>query len=143
MLLVWVVFSGFIGCDFHRRSMSAPILTRPTWVPRGVMQLLRQERVFLLLCHSNTVVLFAAAAAPDNIMWRLAAACVLSLYQLAESSCTHSHRDYAAVYCAWALALLPPALAHGVALGVCVHFIASSGFAKLVIAPASPLPASL
>ena len=37
-------------------------------------------------------------------------------------------------YSAWALALLPAHLAHGVALGVCVHFVASSGFAKLHVA---------
>jgi len=39
------------------------------------------------------------------------------------------------VYCAWAL-LLPAPLAGGVALGVCVHFIASSGLAKLHVAAA-------
>ena len=41
-----------------------------------------------------------------------------------------SHRDYAMCYSTWALLLLPDPLARGVALGVCVHFIASSGFAK-------------
>ena len=52
-----------------------------------------------------------------------------------ERSLSHSHRDHAAVYCAWAL-LLPEPLAGGVALGVCVHFISSSGLAKLHVAAA-------
>ena len=44
-------------------------------------------------------------------MVRLGAAAWHSLYVLAETSCTHSHRDHAILYSAWALALLPaPAL---------------------------------
>lgn len=52
---------------------------------------------------------------------------------LRRSATTHSHRDYPCLYVSWALVLLPPIYAQGFALGVCVHFIGSSGLSKLWI----------
>lgn len=69
----------------------------------------------------------------DHLALRLLVAVATSGYALAESSVTTSHRDYAMVYIMWAVALLPAHYAEGVAFGVCVHFIASSGFAKLYV----------
>ena len=90
--------------------------------------------MYYTLCRAGPLTMITAAAWPDVWMVRLGAAAWHSLYVLAETSCTHSHRDHASLYSAWALALLPAHLAHGVALGVCVHFVASSGFAKLHVA---------
>merc|ERR1712216_302651 len=64
---------------------------------------------------------------------QLAIALSASAYNLAESSVTTSHRDYAMVYICWALALLPDRFAEGAAFGICIHLLASSGFAKLVV----------
>ena len=44
------------------------------------------------------------------------------------------HRDYGNLYCTWLLVLLPLKYAHAAGLGVSVHYIASSGFAKLFVA---------
>ena len=72
--------------------------------------------------------MLCAAVWPGFALLRLLVAVARSVPS--ESKVTHSHRDHASVYCAWALAMLPAELARGVALGRVV-FIASSGFAKL------------
>jgi len=91
----------------------------------------------MVLCHGAPLLLGAVACfgLHESQAWRLIAAAILSLYALSESAVTNSHRDFANVYCAWALALLPPGPApKAAALGICVHFIASSGLAKLRVA---------
>jgi len=135
MWSVWALLSVGAGCkDVHRRSFSCPLAHRPTRVPRPVLQaLLQSEIAYLSACHVAPACLLLAAFAPDNRGLRLLAALVMSLYNLLESSVTHSHRDYANCYTAWALALLPDQLAQGVALGSAVHLIAASGFSKLFI----------
>ena len=111
-----------------------PVVTRPSWLPARLLLALCSKPVYLVLCRGSPLVMLCAASWPDIAPVRLVAALWHTGYQLAESSYSHSHRDHAAVYCAWALALLPAPLASGVALGVCVHFISSSGLAKLHVA---------
>ena len=50
--------------------------------------------VYLSLCHGTPFLLLSASVAPDHTLIRLAVAVFVSLYSLAESSLTHSHRDY-------------------------------------------------
>ena len=116
-------------------ALSCPVVTRPSWLPARMLLLLCSKPIYLTLCRGSPLVMLFAAAWSANPWLRLLVAVWHTLYQLAESAYSHSHRDHPCVYCTWALALLPdPQLASGVALGVCVHFIASSGFAKLHVA---------
>jgi hypothetical protein len=85
-----------------------------------------------------------AALSPGTWSLRLLAAATLTLYTLAESSVTSSHRDYANMYSSWALLVTPlfPALGHdhlaeGFALGVAIILIAGSGWAKVLVGGAS------
>ena len=57
----------------------------------------------------------------------------MALYSLAETSVTHSHRDYANLYTVTALCVFPDRYTKGVVLGICVHFISSSGWSKVLV----------
>eukprot|EP00931_Biecheleriopsis_adriatica_P004682 TRINITY_DN106311_c0_g1_i1.p1 TRINITY_DN106311_c0_g1~~TRINITY_DN106311_c0_g1_i1.p1 ORF type:complete len:453 (-),score=49.27 TRINITY_DN106311_c0_g1_i1:156-1472(-) len=129
---LWIVVRSFGGGDFFRHGLACPVVTRPSWAPRSLMLHLHQRHTYLSLCY-GTPLLMAITAFYDHAALRLLTAFVASGYALAESSATTSHRDYPMVYISWALALLPAEHAEGVALGVCVHFVASSGLAKLII----------
>lgn len=118
----------------HVAARDFPVLTCPSWLPARALLLLQTPGVFAVLCCGSPPLMLCAAVWPGFALLRLLVAVWLSLYALSESCVTHSHRDHASVYCAWALAMLPAELARGVALGVCVVFIASSGFAKLHVA---------
>ena len=133
--LLWLILSVGNGGDIHRRALQAPLCVRPTWLPVGVLPALhRRGWLYISVCHAAPLSLAAAAVYPESRAARLAAALIFSAYSLAESSITHSHRDYPTLYCLWALVLMPSdELAAGAALGVCIHFIASSGWAKVLI----------
>ena len=136
---VWAVFSLGGGEDFYRRGLKCPVATRPTWLPGGFLALLLRPTPYLTLCHGTPVVL-GIVGMWGHDMWgcRIFASVVLSLYALAESAVTNSHRDYTLVYCSWALVIFHGRdhLARGFALGVCVYFMSASGLGKLHIAGA-------
>ena len=79
--------------------------------------LLPVKEVYIGLCHAAPCGALLAALFPGSVLLRVAAALVLSVGSCTEFSVTHSHRDFANVYTAWALALLPTWLAQGLALG--------------------------
>ena len=130
---VWLSFSITGSGDFHRRSLSCPVLTRSRFIPLQLLLRLRQTRTYLLICHATPPMLLACAIFPQYFWLRLLATLCFGAYSHAESSATHSHRDYAVLYVLIALTVLPDSLAEGAALGVCVHFIGSSGLAKLIV----------
>ena len=121
------------GGDFHRRGLSSVVVTRPSWLPASAVITLQVPTCYLTLCHGTPLVLGAAAVAADSTLLRLLVAVVVSLYSLSESSATHSHRDYPGLYICWAAVFLPDHLVQGVALGTCIHFIGSSGMAKVLV----------
>mmetsp|Transcript_19001 Transcript_19001/g.56521 ORF Transcript_19001/g.56521 Transcript_19001/m.56521 type:complete len:147 (-) Transcript_19001:2527-2967(-) len=102
-------------------------------LPWAVPAIHRHPTAYRAMCHAAPAVLLLGWLFPTSSAARVAAAISLSAYALAESSITNSHRDYANVYSAWALALLPNSHAEGVALGACGLLIAGSGYGKLVI----------
>lgn len=137
LVLLWVVLSVAGGADFHRRSLGCPLLTRPRWCPASALRRMRRPWHFLVLCQLAAALPLACALYPQSRPLRFLAAAVFGAYNLAESSATHSHRDYAIGYVMAAAALLPDALVEGAALGVCVHFIGSSGAAKVMVGGAA------
>lgn len=133
MWTVWLVFSVLSRSDWHQRGLKVPVLTRPTWAPPWLATTLRRRTLYLTVCHGVPWVLLLASWLGPAAAGRVAVAVAVSLYGWTEAAVTHSHRDFAMVYTAWALALLPLPMAKGVAHGICIHFIASSGFAKLLV----------
>jgi hypothetical protein len=69
----------------------------------------------------------------DSQPVRVLTAAIFSVYCLAESAATHSHRDYANMYICWLLALFREDTAAALGLGICIHYVASSGFGKCII----------
>ena len=140
MLVVTALLSsGDKFHDFHRRALTVKVATRPSWLPSAVLVFVHTRPwLYLAICHGAPVLLLVAsltgATAFQSV--RICLALCLSVYGLVESSVTGSHRDFANVYCAWCLALLDPqgAYAKACALGICVHFVHSSGVAKAIIA---------
>jgi hypothetical protein len=133
MFGIWGGFTLMVGNDFHKRGSTAPVATCPSWLPHSVVLTLLRKDVYPIICHFAPVILALNAMAPDIRWLRLVTAACVAVYSLAETSVTHSHRDYAGLYSAVSLAVLPDAYAEAVALGVCVHFIAGSGWAKVLV----------
>lgn len=134
MLLLWTIFSIGGGRDFHAAMpQKRSLVTRPTWLPARLVLWLARPSVYLTLCHAAPVALLIASVAPDSLLARLCVAVVVALYSLAESSSTHSHRDYPGTYICAASVVLPNDLLRGFALGVCIFFIGASGVGKLQV----------
>lgn len=70
---------------------------------------------------------------PHSFGCRLTAAVFTTLYAMVEASITNSHRDYPNAFCTWALVPTPSVYSEAFALGVCIWFIGSSGYAKVAI----------
>jgi len=132
-LFLWLVVRLVGGVDFFKQANTFPLATRPSWLPLKVFLFLRRPEIYLTSCYVLPLALSLAAWQPSVRALRVLAAIPGSVYCLVESSSTNSHRDYPMLYNLWALALLPDRWAEGVALGVCVHFVAASGLAKLHI----------
>ena len=134
MLLLSVILSLASGKDFYGRVRRITVATRPSWLPATpLLAVLRRPWLYLALCHGVPVVFLFGAMFAGSVPVRFLVAAFFSAYVLAETSHTHSHRDIPNMYVAWSLALIPARLSRGFALGVCVHFIASSGFSKVLI----------
>lgn len=134
LLTLWVIVAA-CGCgDFYRHAFNCTVALRPSWLPhRFMLTLVRNRRWYLAVCYSLVPLMAWAACQPTRREPRVLVAFAVSWYHLAESSVTFSHRDYLMLYNAWGVALLPATIAEGFALGLCVHFIASSGLSKIFI----------
>jgi hypothetical protein len=113
------------------------VFTRPSWLPSQYLHQLQspsRRRVIFV------VSLFAMALAgwglpfvdPHWLPVRLLAALLVSLYHLVESSVTMRHAEYPLLYNVWAMCL-PTDYASAVSWGVAVHFVLSTGLAKIYI----------
>ena len=132
---IWASGTFLAGADLHRRGLSNPVATVPSCLPTPVLLfVLRRAWLYRLFCHLPVVALLAASRAPDVAALRYAAALSFSCYACCETAVTLSHRDFPAVYALWALALYGDSpTAAGLALGVGIHLMLSSGAAKLTI----------
>jgi len=78
------------------------------------------------------VSLACGAMFAEDMYVRVFVAFCISAYHLIESSVTNRHGEFPLLYNAWAM-VLPEDYAHAASLGVAVHFILSSGVAKLAV----------
>jgi hypothetical protein len=143
----WGIMSITTGHDFHARCKGYAIATRPTLVPKDMLLRLNPNYcplMFNALCHGLPVLLvYCAVATPVDAMGagrRIIIATWMSLYQLAESSVTHSHRDFTNMYLAWGFVASPIFSKNGdnsfcctFALFACAIMLAGSGLAKVCI----------
>ena len=136
MLASWLLMSLAEGRDFHSRAQKYYAGTRPSWLPKTIFIALQMPSVSLLLYHGVAYTLILASWLPGLRMVRIFTAVIFSLYSLAESSVTNSHRDYANMYACWSLAILPLdqiSIIRGAALGTCIFLISGSGWSKVLI----------
>lgn len=128
----WCLLSACVRRDWYRLSLETPLVTLPSICPAFLIPLflLCRSCGFLIVAHSIPLVLLSTAFCPDP-KFRSLSALLFSVYQVMETSATHSHRDYVSVYTLWALALLPDSLAVGVCLGVCLHASISRACASI------------
>eukprot|EP00040_Diaphanoeca_grandis_P033372 m.204399 g.204399 ORF g.204399 m.204399 type:complete len:448 (+) comp32885_c0_seq1:203-1546(+) len=135
---MWLLFSVVSKSDVHDRLDRISLALRPSFMPTSILIGVLQRRwLYLALCHAATLSFLVAAYYPDVAVVRVCVAALFTAYVTVETSHSHSHRDYANMYITWSLAVLPDRLSAGFALGVCAHFISSSGVAKVVIGGAT------
>lgn len=133
LFCLWLVLLAVLRRDFFRDALKFNVALRPSWLPARFLMMLHYKYIYLTACYSMVLLMAVTAALPGWRTLRFLTAVVTSIYHLVESSVTLSHRDYLMLYNVWGLALLRDEYAEGLALGFCVHFIASSGLAKLLI----------
>ena len=130
----WLLLLRLTGRHLYDMpALRGSVVTRPTWLPAATLLALHAWRrevfvaVLLAECALGVDVLGCTALAGC----RVAAACVVTCYHLLETSATHRHGEYPLLYNAWAMCIPHPAYAAAASLGIAVHFIFSSGVAKL------------
>ena len=103
------------------------VLTRPLWLSERTILRLHERRRTAFVALPCAL---ALASLKPSLVARLVVALSMSLYHLTESSATNRHGEYPLLYNAWAM-VLPGRLAHAASFGIAVHFVLSSGIAKL------------
>ena len=132
-LLWWAIVRRLTKRHLYQVSVGS-VQTRPRWISASALLALLQYRrpVFLAV---PIALLAAAALGQDSVAMRVVAALIYSLYHLMETSVTCRHGEYPVLSTLWALALPDAANSRGyakaAALGVVIHFILSSGVAKV------------
>lgn len=117
--------------NFHSKLNRAVLVAIPSWLPTRALTWLNTYCAFYL---ANLVPLVAGiAAAYPTPEAKLFVAVFYSLFALADSSVTNSHRDYANTYTCWCIALLPDDYVEPIALALCVHYLSSAGFSKILV----------
>lgn len=117
------------------------VVTRPSWMPLKVLMKLQRHRTFIF--RLSLLALFVGGWGiscsfldPGNIILRIAVAISISVYHLVESSVTCRHGEYPLMYNALAMCL-PTQYARAASWGIAVHFVTSTGLAKLWIGGAA------
>ena len=126
----WMLVRLRTGQHLHILAMGS-VRVRPSWLGRSVL--------LALTSRSHAPAVFAAVpiAFALGTLWphpivRSSVVAIVALYHLNESSSTGRHGEYPLLYTSVAM-LLPERWASGAAWGVAVHFILSSGVAKLQV----------
>ena len=119
--------TGTSPWDFLKRRRVA---VRPSWMSRET--LLRLHRVRREAFIALPLSLGAAALVPSKVTLRIFAAITVSLYHVIETSSTGRHGEYPLLYSSWGW-VLGGKLGCAVNFGVCIHFILSTGFAKIFV----------
>lgn len=126
VLVWWLVVRLTTGRHLHALADSS-VLTRPSWLPVGVLLWMHEQRK--LLFAGLPLALALGAIAPGSTSVRALVAAAVSAYHLTETSATNRHGEYPILWNAWVM-LLPAEHAHAGLWGVAIHFVLASGVAK-------------
>ena len=130
LLTWWLLFRLTTGR--HAISLAASsVYVRPRWLPIGTMQALHAHRLTIFALAPTALAI--SALAPSSYIVRCMLTIAISIYHLVESSASGRHGEYPLLYITWAWLLLPDEWAHAACFGVMVHFVFSSGVAKLIV----------
>lgn len=137
-VLWWLLLYGMTRRPlFALGAARGSLLTRPSWLPPRALLRLHTRRARAVIYSAVPISLaLGAFLGHSSTALRCVIAIVISVYHLTETSSTNRHGEYPLLYNAWAC-LLPEDYAHAVSLGIAVHFILSSGAAKLLVAGAA------
>eukprot|EP00927_Polykrikos_kofoidii_P063495 TRINITY_DN58328_c0_g1_i1.p1 TRINITY_DN58328_c0_g1~~TRINITY_DN58328_c0_g1_i1.p1 ORF type:complete len:430 (-),score=54.16 TRINITY_DN58328_c0_g1_i1:42-1331(-) len=122
----WAVVRAVTGRHLHA-VCSGSVCTRPSWLSTNKLLILHSSRRSIV---ASVPIMLAIASVNSGVHVRILVAIIISAYHLVESSISNRHGEYPLLYNAWAMCL-PSNYAHAAALGIAVHFIVSSGLAKL------------
>ena len=157
LLLLWIAVFVGSGVDFLRlgEKLSNTAL-RPSWMPKSWFLMLLRSSVYRPAAYSIVPYMFFQAFVVEKWLLNLPVVVPLSrslvafavtIFHLADSSRTSSHRDYLMLYncwvlalCGWVNSLVFPSgvdeVAQALALGFCIWYIFSCGVSKVVVAGA-------
>ena len=130
VFLFWSVIVKLLTKKHFPAMSEGSVYTRPTWMPTWMLMAL--HRFYLVVYAFLFVSLACGAMFAEDVYVRIFVAICISAYHLVESSVTNRHGEFPLLYNAWAM-VLPEDYAHAASLGIAVHFILSSGVAKLVV----------
>ncbi|CAB9506342.1 expressed unknown protein [Seminavis robusta] len=133
-LLWWVTIRLATGKNLYDIT-NGSVCTRPSWIPIQYLHYLqrpsRRRAIFLLSLFALAI---GGWGSSSSFVVRLIVAIIFSLYHLVESSVTHRHGEYPLLYNVWAMCLCSSSeYASAVSFGIAVHFILSTGLAKIVV----------
>ena len=133
-MAVWWVFLKV----FTRRwvwdivASRSAVTTRPSWMSSEFIARLhkcRREALFVAL----PVAIAGAALVPSSRLLRILAALLFSLYHVIETSSTSRHGvQYVVLHSMWAF-VFPDPFGSAICYGACIHFILSTGLAKMLV----------
>lgn len=122
----------FASTRHHLHVLSAgSVRARPAWLPWRWLRFLT-ARARAPFIFAAVPIVFALGVIWPHWALRVLIAAVVALYHLNESSSTGRHGEYPLLYCSCAMAL-PAEWASALAWGVVIHFVLSSGMAKLQV----------
>mmetsp|Transcript_114828 Transcript_114828/g.335838 ORF Transcript_114828/g.335838 Transcript_114828/m.335838 type:complete len:491 (+) Transcript_114828:160-1632(+) len=138
LLALWLAVKAGSGVDMLRLAPQlSNVALRPSWLPRCAFLWTLRRQTYYPCAYCLIPLLFLAAAYPTKLALRFAVAMTATLFHVAESSRTTSHRDYLMVYNCWGLTLCcgqgSDSIAQALGLGFCLSYIFGSGLAKLFI----------
>ena len=111
-------------------EMNPPNFVKPKWLPLHIVVTLHKYKKFFFI--GKLLVCFITAIFGDYIFIRIIACAIIVCYHLIETSCSQRHGEYPLLYNSVAM-VLPSNFAAACSFGIVIHFILSSGVAKIVI----------
>eukprot|EP00164_Ancoracysta_twista_P011297 GFYU01017368.1.p1 GENE.GFYU01017368.1~~GFYU01017368.1.p1 ORF type:complete len:481 (-),score=89.80 GFYU01017368.1:179-1621(-) len=125
----WLLVRGVFKLPLWALSAGS-VYTRPSWMDPAIIMMLRINLKMYFL--AVPISLAMAALLPQWTAVRVLAALAVSLYHLLETGVTNRHGEYPMLYASWAM-VLPVEYASAAALGCVIHFVVSTGIAKLAL----------
>ena len=156
-VLWWALLRRVTGRHLYElASLQGSVCTRPSWMATATLRRLHAWRTWVFVAmpvaelavalyyaaefygvlpgHDDVVVPVTASWLPGGALsLRLVAAAVVSAYHLLETSVTQRHGEFPLLYNAWAMCVPDSSYASALSLGIAIHFVFSSGVAKVLV----------